>query len=153
MIRVLMVCTGNICRSPMAEAIFARLVHEAGLDDQIKVDSAGTTSYHEGENAHPGTLKVLAKHGITYEGRSRPLTPYDMLDFDYIVAMDDDNLRVIKGLGTNTAQVSRLLDALPDQPLREVPDPHFNGAFDEVYELVLASAKALLQKIRAEQRL
>src|SRR5262245_22180649 len=65
-IKVIMVCTGNICRSPMAEAVFRNLVHEAGLDGQIEVESAGTTSYHTGQATHPGTVKVLKQHGIAH---------------------------------------------------------------------------------------
>ena len=150
MIRVLMVCTGNICRSPMAEATFRQLVHEAQLDNQIEVDSAGTSRYHVGEHAHNGTLKVLAKHGIAYEGRSRLLTWDDLRAFDYVVAMDDDNLRGIRDLAVGGANVSRLLDYLPQQPLREVPDPYYSDRFDDVYDLVLAGSEALLKKIRGD---
>ncbi len=74
-VRVLFVCLGNICRSPMAEAVFRHLVEQAGLSDQILVDSAGTSDYHIGERAHPGTRAVLRDNGIEYEGvpvRSRP---------------------------------------------------------------------------------
>ena len=93
MIRVLFVCTGNICRSPMAEGVFQHLVEEAGLSNQIRADSAGTTGYHVGESAHRGTLKVLRQHGIPYDGRSRRVTSADFVDFDYILAMDQGHLQ------------------------------------------------------------
>lgn len=73
--KVLFVCLGNICRSPMAEAVFQRLVDEAGLGDRIGVDSAGTGGWHVGEKAHVGTRRVLAVHGIVYNGRSRQIAP------------------------------------------------------------------------------
>ena len=70
-VRVLFVCLGNICRSPMAEAVFAHLVEQAGLDGEIEIDSAGTSSYHIGQHAHKGTRDVLRRNGIDYEGSAR----------------------------------------------------------------------------------
>src|SRR5215475_11592404 len=106
MIKVLFVCHGNICRSPMAEAVFAHLVTEAGLEDQFEIDSAGTSRYHEGETAHSGTLHVLAEHGIDYDGHSRPLTRRDLNYYDYIIAMDEENLEGIRDLGESKAKVA-----------------------------------------------
>src|SRR5579859_5656432 len=94
-----MVCMGNICRSPMAEGVFKHLVHEAGLDGQIEVDSAGTTGYHEGERPHRGTLGVLAQNNIPYDGFARQITRADLKSFDYVVVMDDENLADVKKLG------------------------------------------------------
>ncbi len=152
MIRVLFVCMGNICRSPMAEGVFQHLVNEAGLHHQISIDSAGTTGYHAGERAHRGTLMLLEQYGIRYEGRSRQLTRQDLQDFDYIVAMDDDNVADIKSLGTDV-QIMRLLDFAPDQPVREVPDPYYDNRFQEVYDLALEGSKGLLTYIRKEHNL
>src|SRR5258708_5743737 len=124
-IRVLMVCAGNICRSPMAEAVFRQLVHDVGLDGQITVESAGTEGYHRGQNAHNSTLSILERNGITeYKGRAWQITRGDLQNFDYIGAMDDDNLSEIKYLGGGKAKIARLLDFAPDQPVREVPDPY-----------------------------
>jgi protein-tyrosine phosphatase len=150
MIRVLMVCMGNICRSPMAEGVFQHLVDQAGLGNEISVDSAGTTGYHAGERAHRGTLTLLEQKGIRYEGRSRQLTRQDLKDFDYIVAMDDDNLADIKSLGSSQNKVVRLLDYAPSQPVREVPDPYYNNRFQEVYDLVFEGAQGLLAEIRKD---
>ncbi len=152
-VSVCFVCTGNICRSPMAEAVFSQLVHEAGLSDQIRVDSAGTSRYHEGEPAHRGTLAILEKHGIQYNGRSRPLVKEDLRRFDYLIAMDDEHLDTIRYLGTSPGTVARLLDFAPHQPIREVPDPYYDNRFAPVYDLVLEGSRGLLEHIRKAHQL
>jgi protein-tyrosine phosphatase len=158
-IRVLFVCLGNICRSPMAEAVFAHLVRDAGLDDKIEVDSAGTGDWHVNSPAHSGTLEILQQNQIPYAGRARQIKIADLEDFDYIVTMDDENLRNVKRLGTGRAVVKPLLEfAAPDSlarqhRIREVPDPYFHGGFDVVYGLVREGAVGLLQTIREEHNL
>ena len=152
-VSVLFVCMGNICRSPMAEAVFLHLVRQAGLDDQIEVDSAGTADYHVGRPAHSGTLRVLEKNGIFYNGRARHLTRDDLRQFDYILAMDNDNLDDIQALGETDATVARLLDFAAEQPKREVPDPYYNGRFEEIYPLVMAGAQGLLARIQKDHNL
>jgi len=155
LINVLFVCLGNICRSPMADGVFQNMVAEAGLSAQIHVDSAGTAGYHVGETAHSGTLKTLKKHGINYTSRSRQLHHQDFDKFDYILAMDEDNLASIRSslASNNQATVRLFLDYADGQKTREVPDPYYNGRFDEVYDLVLAGSKGLLEAIRKEYNL
>src|SRR5690606_40491044 len=92
LIRLLSVCAGNICRSPMADAVFQHMVREAGLTDHFRIDSAGTGSWHVGETAHSGTLTVLRKNNIPYNGRARQIDYADLDNFDYILAMDRENL-------------------------------------------------------------
>ena len=153
MIRVLFVCLGNICRSPMAEAVFTHLVNEAGLQKQIVADSAGTGDWHIGQPAHVGTLKMLTRNGIDYQGRARLIAPEDLEDFDYIITMDDSNLKNVRRLGKGRARVAPLMSFAPETGVAEVPDPYYSGGFERVYELVQEGAAGLLQEIRQEHGL
>ncbi len=151
MISVLFVCLGNICRSPMADAIFQHLVREAGLQHQITVDSAGTGSWHIGEQAHHGTRDVLQQHGIPYDGRARQFKPADLARFDYVLAMDSSNLANIQRHNAVTAEVQMFLHYAKQAgtvDVINVPDPYYDGEFDAVYELVYTGAVALLAHIR-----
>ena len=154
MINVLFVCLGNICRSPMAEAIFKDLVTKDGLSDQFHIDSVGTGSYHEGEPAHRGTRRVLANHGIRCESISRQITRSDLNLADYIIAMDHHNVSDMQyGMGGMqlNGQVHLLLDFADNTRIRDVPDPYYSGNFEETFQLVEAGCKGLLTHIRAEQ--
>lgn len=159
MINVVFVCLGNICRSPMADAIFQNMVKEAGLADHILVDSAGTAAYHIGENAHRGTLKVLKKHNLSYLGRARQFTAKDLTLFDYALAMDKSNLSSIQARvksEAESAEVNLFLSYAYEKNLvdvLEVPDPYYNDNFDAVYDLVYKGSQALLEHIRAEHNI
>lgn len=155
MINVLFVCLGNICRSPMAEGVFRQMVKEAGLEHAIAVDSAGTARYHIGETAHSGTLRTLRQHNIPYDGRARQLSTKDFTEFNYILAMDYSNLDDIEAKipRGSTATIKLFLDYAPNLPTREVPDPYYDGRFEEVYELVKAAGEGLLKAIRSEHNL
>lgn len=150
MVRVLFVCLGNICRSPMAEAVFAHQVRAAGLEDQIEVDSAGTGHWHIGHPPHPGTRAMLTRHAIPYTHEARLVTPEDLAAFDYVLTMDDDNLRDMQALGKGRAVVRPFLDYAPESVFREVPDPYLTGGFEGVYELVTEASEGLLKAMRVD---
>lgn len=137
----------------MAEAIFGRLVADAGLDDQITVDSAGTGSWHVGEPAHRGTRRVLQQHGIDYTGRARQVMSADMDPNNYIIAMDQENLDDLHRRFGDHPRLYRLLDFAANGAERDVPDPYYTGNFDYVYRLVEEGCRGLLEKIRQEEGL
>lgn len=151
-IGVLFVCLGNICRSPMAEAIFRSLVQAKGKTDQFEIDSAGTGDWHIGEGPHKGTVQKLAEHNISTEGMfSRQIKPKDYELFDYIVCMDESNREnVLSMLGPDkSSKVFCLLD-LTQEP-KDVPDPYYTGDFEETYQLCLEGCQALLETIEAKE--
>lgn len=156
MIHVLFVCMGNICRSPMAEAVFTDQVKKAGLSHLFAIDSAGTIGYHAGEPAHPGTRKILSRHSISYNGLARKIILADLAKFDYLIGMDTENILDLRNMdrgGANVPKVHMLLDFAHQAIVRDVPDPYYTGNFEYVYQLVLDGCQGLLNYIRAEHNI
>ncbi len=155
-IRVLFVCSGNICRSPMAEAVFAQRVDRAGLAERFEIASAGTGDWHVGESPHHGTLAVLRRHGVPPIAgkRAQAIDQAMLARADYIIAMDEGHVRDLRAFGYRTGgKVSRLLDYAPDAPTSDVPDPYYSGEYEGVYELVLAGTRGLLDYVRQNEGL
>jgi protein-tyrosine phosphatase len=161
-IRVLFVCLGNICRSPLAEGVFIHLAKEAGVADRFEVDSAGTGDWHVGEWPDPRSAEVARKHGVVLPSRARQVTRVDLERFDYVVAMDRENLwdleRMARELpGARARAKIHLLraddpDRAPGDDRHDVPDPYYGGAsgFEQVYQMVHRSAEALLRRLLTE---
>lgn len=151
MIRVLFVCLGNICRSPMAEAVMRDLVEKNGLSDNITVDSAATSGWHVGEAPHKGTLSKLKEYQISTTGmKARQLQEGDFEQFDYIIGMDSSNVRNIREMlgQPDHPKIFRFLDLTPHK--KDVPDPYYTGDFQETYDLVKEGCEVLLKKIMKE---
>lgn len=154
MMRVLFVCLGNICRSPMAEAVMRMKIAKAGLSDKISVDSAGTGDWHIGDPPHRATQERLTASGISFDQiKARQLKPIDFEKFDRIIAMDQQNEQdLLKMAGARYKEkISRFMALLHDRPQADVPDPYYTGNFDEVYDLIDRGTERLLEQISASQ--
>ena len=151
--KVLFVCMGNICRSPTAEAVFRRQVEKAGLAGRIAIDSAGTHDYHIGEPPDPRTRQAALKRGYDMGAlRGRQVSAADFSRFDYVLAMDENNLSILERLRPRDAEshLGLFLEFAARHQEREVPDPYFGGAdgFERVLDMVEDAADGLLKHIR-----
>lgn len=156
-ISVLFVCMGNICRSPTAEGVFRKLVADAQLRDRIKIDSAGTHDYHIGEPPDPRSRQAALRRGVDLSMlRARQVCGEDFERFDWIVAMDEANLRLLQMRcpAEHAPKLSLLLDHSSQPATREVPDPYYGGGegFDRVLDLVEAGGRGLLARLQDELR-
>ncbi len=147
--RILMVCLGNICRSPMAEGILKRKAAERGID--IVVDSAGTSDWHKGERPDPRAMAEMAANGIDIsDQRSRPFVAEDFDRFDHILVMDTSNRTNVLNMArseTDRQKVSLILDHGNAVKGHSVPDPYYDDSFDRVYELLDYACGAFLEKL------
>ena len=150
--RVLMVCLGNICRSPTAEAVLRHKAHAAGLDGRIEVDSAGTAGYHVDSPPDRRAIAHGERRGLAMRHlRGRQVSRDDFDRFDFILAMDEDNLANLERLRPpgSRAKVALLLSYAPGTGAREVPDPYYGSAdgFEKVLDLVESAADGFIASV------
>ncbi len=152
-IRLLFVCAGNICRSPLAEGVFRHRARERGVMDRFHVDSAGTGAWHAGEPADQRAQDVAARHGIVLDGVARQVSRKDFTRFDLLLCADDENLDTLLDRGAPPEKTRLLLSCDPAARLREVPDPYGGGSadFETVFHLVDSASAALLDQLLAPE--
>lgn len=148
--KILFVCMGNICRSPAAEIIFRHLVHKAGRAQEFLIESAGTIGIHQGNPPDHRMSHHLQKNGYEVFGSSRKIAARDLVTFDLILVMDDDNERDVRSLDSQehyAAKIRKLTDFATHHSINHVPDPYYGGdeGFAQVVELIEDSCNGLLQ--------
>jgi protein-tyrosine phosphatase len=150
--KVLFVCHGNICRSPIAEVVFRELVRQEGLEAEFLIDSAGTSGYHDGERADERSLMSARQHHLEMPHLSRKVLPADFVEFDRILAMDSQNLRDLQRLapGEHERRKIFLMREFDPSGPGDVPDPYYGsqGDFEMVWHLCERSAPRLLEDLR-----
>lgn len=150
------VCTGNICRSPLAEAVFRDLVGIAGLSDRFEIASSGTSAYHVGQPADDRMRRVASAHGVTIRNRSQQLEEGDLDDYDLLLGMDLSNLHEMRALAARPEHRAKLRLFREFDPEggkgAEVPDPYYGGpaGFERVYAMVERTCRSLLAALRDE---
>ncbi len=151
------VCLGNICRSPTGEAVMNTLIKKENLIERIECDSAGISDLHEGEESDPRTISHAKKRGHDVTSLSRPILSVDLKEFDYILAMDDDNYRGImklKDSERHTQKIFKMVQFCTTHKLKEVPDPYYGGddGFELVVDILEDACRGLLKKIRTDHK-
>ena len=148
MIKVLFVCHGNICRSPLAEFLLKDRLSKGNYKNQYEVASAATSTEEIGNPVHPGTRRILNSLGINCSGkRARQMTKADYLHYDYLIAMDSNNIRnILRMIGTDEEhKVFRLLD-ITEHP-RDIADPWYTGNFTDTYDDIMEGLDTLMDKL------
>lgn len=157
-ISVLFVCMGNICRSPTAHAVFRKLVESEGLDSYISIDSAGTHAYHVGNPPDERSMKTASERGIKmHDLRARKVDFSDLIEFDYILAMDSDNLSILEQMAPSDLKpkIKLFMAFAPNNKHTYVPDPYYGGGegFSQVFDMVDEASKGLLTFLKQNHQL
>lgn len=156
--KILFVCLGNICRSPMGEGMMKYLIEDKSKSNEFFIDSAGTGAYHIGNLPDPRMRATARKHGIELDSRARQFTAEDFKGFDLIVAMDSSNYQNIVGLANTKEEKDKvvLMRAYDEASFEneDVPDPYYGGdaGFENVYQIIHRCCNNLLKEIENEKK-
>jgi protein-tyrosine phosphatase len=156
-LKIMFVCMGNICRSPLAHAVFEDIVKKDGAENAFEIESSGTISYHVGELPDARMRETARRNGITMSHRGRQLKKADLDDYDMILAMDKENLANIRKLARNSDQLDKIQLFRNFDPQAkgeaEVPDPYYGGAegFENVFEIVMRTSQHLLTALKSQK--
>jgi len=150
MMRVLFVCLGNICRSPMAEGLFKKMINDQGLDDCIEVESRATSTYEIGRPPHPRTQAILSREGASlFDKRAKQISSNDFDSFDLIIGMDRKNIFDLKQMtNKHLNKIYLFRDIDPNALGQDVPDPYYSGRYEETFELISKTLPLWLEKLK-----
>lgn len=152
--KILFVCLGNICRSPLAEGIMKHKIEAAGLSQKIAVDSCGTANYHIGDKPDERTRNNAMKNGVRLTHLGRQISATDLAEFDFVLAMDRSNHQNIMRLATASQHAAKvkLIREFDSEPGDEVPDPYYGGeqGFQEVYEILDRSVDGFIDYLKSQ---
>lgn len=151
-LKILFVCLGNICRSPLAEGVMKSIISQHNFDNNIKLDSAGISGYHQGELPDSRMRTHAIRRGYELTSRSRQVTVEDFYTFDYIIGMDDSNIDALKALAPSPQEqtkICRMTDFCLNIPADHVPDPYYGGAtgFESVIDIIEDACQGLFSHL------
>ena len=152
MLKIVFVCLGNICRSPMAEGLMKKKVNELGLDHHFHIESRGTSSWELGNPPHPKTQQILKRVGVNLEFKHAQKISYDdMLSFDVVIAMDFENVKDLKQMFPILSSKVVLLRSINlTETKLEVEDPYYTLKYEEVYQILDRDLDLWIEKFRSE---
>lgn len=152
--RILFICMGNICRSPLAEGVFLHKARERGVHSNFEVDSAGTGGWHAGDPPDHRSIEVAEENGIELVSRARQVRSSDFEEFDLLICMDEDNARELKRMGCPQEKIKLLLEYHEESSHNEVPDPYYGGqdGFLLMHQLIDDAVDKLLQQLDSEPK-
>jgi protein-tyrosine phosphatase len=158
MVNVIFVCLGNICRSPLAEGVFRKLAIDAGVDEELHIDSMATSTYEIGNDPDPRTLKNAKEHGLELSHKAKQITKVDFLRANYVLAMDHKNIEALHSLlklGDQAVTKLYLLRDFDPKGPGEIADPYFGdeALFESTYQLIHQSCQGLLAEVIEEYKL
>mgnify|MGYP006412460741 FL=1 len=148
--KILFVCMGNICRSPTAEGVFRSIIKKNNHSEKFEIDSAGTHAYHIGNPPDSRSQATAISYGVDLSNqKARQVHESDFYYYDFIIAMDVNNLEILKSICPNESQsqIQLLLDYHPSNELQSVPDPYYEGKFDEVFDMVYSACSSFFESI------